>query len=225
MKYFFSLFILLCSIATYAQVGRFAPSAVKVGADPGTLPYLIFSEKRNFIELEGDIDIDRFFIVANYGISGFNLEDPTYQYSNDGIYRRIGVDINLMRNNPNLNIAFFGIRYGYARFSDELAYNTQAIIESNTQWPDTRESVSNDKVTSRWYELNAGLKVRVVKQLYMGFTIRYKLFMSLSGTEELKPYYIPGFGKNLGTSAFGLNYYISYRLPFRTKTIYTGEGN
>ena len=68
-----------------------------------------------------------------------------------------------------------------------------------------------------------GLKIRVVKQLYLGFTLRYKLFMSTSGAEDLRPYYIPGFGKNIGTSAFGFNYYVSYRLPFRKKIIYTDE--
>ena len=67
----------------------------------------------------------------------------------------------------------------------------------------------------------SGLKIRVVKQLYLGFTIRYKLFMSVKNVEEFKPYYVPGFGKNISTSAFGFNYYVTYRLPFRKKIVYT----
>ena len=63
----------------------------------------------------------------------------------------------------------------------------------------------------------------VVKQLCMGFTVRYKLLMKTGGSSKLRPYYVPGFGKNIGTSAFGFNYYISYRLPFRKKTVFLDE--
>jgi hypothetical protein len=71
--------------------------------------------------------------------------------------------------------------------------------------------------------LVTGLKIRVVEQLYMGFTVRYKLLMETSGTSGLSLYYVPGFGKNIGSSAFGFNYYISYRLPFRKKTVFLDE--
>ena len=37
----------------------------------------------------------------------------------------------------------------------------------------------------------------------------------------MTPYYVPGFGKNTGSSARGFSYYVYYRLPFRKKIIYT----
>lgn len=203
------------------QVGRYAPSAVRVGGDPGTLLYRIFSEKRGFFEAEADVDIDRFFLVADWGLSRVAIDEPTYVYKNNGTYRRFGVDINFMHDDPNLNVAFFGIRHGHANFSDELEYDTRAVIQSDIQWPNTTETTSNDWVRANWLELNTGLRIRVVKQLYMGFTVRYKLLLAYKGTEDLKPYYIPGFGKNVGTSGAGFNYYISYRLPFRKKIVYT----
>jgi hypothetical protein len=213
--------MLVSYVYASGQVGRYAPSAVRVGGDPGMLLYRLFSEKRSFFEAEGDIDIDRFFLVADWGLSGVTIEEPTYKYENDGTYRRFGIDINFMHDDPNLNVAFFGIRHGHSNFSDKLDYKTQAVIQSDIKWPNTTETTSNDWVRANWLELNTGLKIRVVKQLYMGFTVRYKLFLALKGTEDLRPYYIPGFGKNIGTSAAGFNYYISYRLPFRKKIIYT----
>jgi len=207
------------------QVGRYAPSALRIGADPGTLGYMLFSEKRSFFEMEADVDIDKFFLVADYGLSSYKLIDDTYTYNNDGTYYRIGADINLMNKDPNLNVTFFGIRYAAARFDDDLNYNTQTLIHPDTGWPSTWESSSNENIRARWFELVTGIKIRVVKQLYLGFTMRYKLFKSVSAAEELRPYYIPGFGKNVvsGTSAFGFNYYVSYRLPFRKKIIYTED--
>ena len=208
-----------------AQVSRYAPSAVKVGGDPGTLGYMLFSEKRGIFEAEADIDIDRFFIVANYGISTYKLDEPTYVYENNGTYFRIGPDINFMHEDPNLNIMFFGLRYASSSFNDRLDYDTHAVIQSETGWPNSRETSSNGNARASWYEMVTGLKIRVVKQLYMGFTMRYKLLMKTKQTEILKPYYIPGFGKNINASSFGFNYYISYRLPFRKKIIYTDENN
>ncbi len=225
LKYFFSIFIWLIfsSGLAFGQVGRYAPSALRIGADPGTLMYTVFSEKRGFFELESDVDIDKFFLVANYGLSSYDLNEDTYSYSNNGTYFRIGADINLMNKDPNLNIAFFGIRYAASRFNDKLNYNTKTMIHPDTGWPSTWEESSNDNVRARWFELVSGMKIRVVKQLYFGFTIRYKIFKNVSPVDELRPYYIPGFGKNIvsSNSAFGFNYYVSYRLPFRKKIIYT----
>jgi len=224
LKYFFSLYFLIFSgFISFGQVGRYAPTAVKIGGDPGTLGYMIFSKKRGFFEAEADIDIDRFFIVANYGLSSFDLEEDTYTYENNGSYLRLGADVNLMYKDQHLNIAFFGLRYASSSFNDKLDYDTKAIIQSEIGWPSTRESVSNAKVKANWFEMVSGLKVRVVKQLYMGFTVRFKFMKKLNGIEELRPYYIPGFGKNINKSAFGFNYYISYRLPFRKKIIYIDE--
>jgi hypothetical protein len=203
-----------------AQVSRYAPSALRVGADPGTFLYMLFSEKRGFFEAEADIDIDRFFLVANYGLSSFRLDESTYRYENTGSYLRFGADFNLMYDDPNNNITFIGLRYASANFSDKLDYSTQAVIQTETGWPNTVETMSNDRLRAGWFEMDAGLKIRVVKQLYLGFTVRYKLFLKVTGQETMRPYFVPGFGKNIGASAFGFNYYVSYRLPFRKKTVF-----
>ena len=224
MRYFFSIaFVLIAWVNLLGQAGRYAPSAIKLGADPGTLGYMLFSEKRGFFEAEADIDIDRFFIVANYGLSSYKLDEDTYQYENNGSYLKFGADINFMNSDPHLNVMFFGLRYALSSFNDQLDYDTRAIIQSETGWPNTQETVSNAKAKANWYEMVTGLKIRVVKQLYMGFTLRFKLLLKTKQIEDLRPYYIPGFGKNINTSAFGFNYYISYRLPFRKKIIYIDE--
>lgn len=224
MRYFSSiLFVFLVCSNLYGQIGRYAPTAVKLGADPGILGYMLFSEKRTFFEAEADIDIDRFFIVANYGLSSYKLDEDTYQYENNGSYLKFGADINFMNNDPHLNVMFFGLRYASSSFNDQLDYDTRAIIQSETGWPNTRESSSNGNAKANWYEMVTGLKIRVVKQLYMGFTLRFKLLLKTKQIEDLRPYYIPGFGKNINTSAFGFNYYVSYRLPFRKKIIYIDE--
>lgn len=224
LKYIISIFLLAFGPLAFGQVGKYAPSAVRIGADPGTLGYMVFSETRGFFELEADMDIDRFFVVANYGVSSFDLNEDTYKYENDGSYLRLGADINFMDKDPDLNVGFFGFRYSSSAFKDRLDYNTNAIIQSETGWPSVYESVDNNNVNAHWYELVAGIKIRIVKQLYFGFTTRFKFNLAVERTESLRPYYVPGFGKYINKSAFGFNYYVSYRLPFRTKHVYVEDG-
>ena len=121
LKYYFSVICLvLSSYGLFAQVGRYAPTAVKIGIDPAALGYMIFSEKRGGFEMEADIDIDRFFVVANYGLSKYHLEEDTYDYTNEGSYFRIGADINFMHKDPHLNVAFFGLRYATSSGLDQI---------------------------------------------------------------------------------------------------------
>jgi hypothetical protein len=224
LKYSFSiLIILLCAGKISGQASKWAPSAIRLGGDPGTLYYMVFSEERGFFEFEADVDVNRFLIVANYGISTFQLDKPTFSYSNEGTYLRFGADINFMHDDPHNNVTFFGLRYASSSFNDQLDYTTNQVIQSETGWPNTDESLANNQANARWFEMVTGIKIRVVKQLCMGFTVRYKLLMKTGGSSKLRPYYVPGFGKNIGTSAFGFNYYISYRLPFRKKTVFLDE--
>jgi len=224
LKYFFSILIFFfLSGNCLAQASKWAPSAIRLGADPGTFYYMVFSEERGFFEAEADIDINQFFLVANYGRSNYTLDKPTFRYTNKGSYMRFGVDMNFMHGDPNNNVGFFGARYVTSTFEDQLDFDTQQVIESEIGWPNSRETAANSNVKANWFELVTGMKIRVVKQLYMGFTVRYKLFMDYKGATETKPYYIPGYGKNLKTAGFGFNYFISYRLPFRKKTVFLDE--
>lgn len=214
---------MLVPLSMMAQVGKWAPSAVRVGVEPGALGYMIFSEKRGFFEATADLDINNIYLAMDYGINSYNLDEPSYKYENDGRYIRFGADINIMKADKNFNVMFFGLRYARSIFSDNLKYETQAVLESETGWPSTWESVSNTNVRSNWIEMVAGLKIRIFKQLYAGFTVRYKFLNSIRNQGTLKPYYIPGWGKNVNDDAWGLNYYIYYRIPFRKKIIYVKE--
>ncbi len=223
-KYFFSLIaLLLAPLALLAQAGRWAPSAVRVGVEPGAVGYMVFSEKRGFFEATADLDLNNIYLAMDYGISTFQLNEATYKYENDGRYLRFGADINIMKADKNFNVMFFGIRYARAVFSDNLKYETSAVLQSETGWPSTEESVSNTNVKSNWIEMTAGLKIRIFKQLYGGFTARYKFLKTIRDAGTLKPYYVPGFGKNVNNDAWGLNYYLYYRIPFRKKIIYVKE--
>lgn len=221
LRYFFSLILLfIASTSIFAQWSKWLPSAVRVGTDAGALGYMFFSEQRSFFEVEGDIDFNNFFVVMDLGVDNYKINELTYNYNNNGQYLRMGLDVNLMPNNIHQHVAFFGLRYGATSFDDKLEYDTRAIIETDTGWPNTRDVTTNTNATGSWFEMNTGLKVRVFKQLYLGFTARYKFGLSVKATGTLRPYYVPGFGKNVNSDSWGISYYVFYRLPFRKKVVY-----
>jgi hypothetical protein len=74
-------------------------------------------------------------------------------------------------------------------------------------------SASNDALSGSWFELNAGLKARIYKPLYMGFTVRYKFLLNVQGAETLRPYFVPGFGRYIDNNTWGFSYYLSFRIP------------
>jgi len=51
----------------------------------------------------------------------------------------------------------------------------------------------------------------------MGYTLRLKTSLRLSGDQELESYRIPGYGLASEASFWGVNYYVSWRFKFREK--------
>lgn len=217
-KCIFSLLLLAGSAE--AQVDRWLPSGMRIGAEAGTPFFYLFSEKQNHWEVQADLDIDKFLLVADYGQATYQLDEPTYRYRNNGGYLRIGLDYNFMAADSAMHVIFLGIRYAQSGFSDQLDFNTQAVIESETGWPPVWSSNANQAAGARWYELASGIKARVFRNIYMGFTVRYKMMLKVRDTGTLRPYFVPGFGKFIDANTWGLGYYFYYRIPFRKKTFY-----
>ena len=221
-RYIISLVFLLAATGANAQLKRYVPTGLRLGVEAGAVPYLIFSQQQNHLEFTGDMDFNRFYAVVDYGQASYKLNEDTYRYNNSGSYMRFGGDVNFLYKDPNLNMAFFGVRYAISNFHDQLDYNTNAVIQSHTGWPSSMENSGNNQASAHWIELDAGLRIRIYKQLFFGFTGRYKLSLKAQSDPNghLRPYYVPGFGKFVKPAGWGLSYYVYWRIPFRKKVIY-----
>lgn len=212
--------LLLLAGSAQAQVDRWLPSGIRIGVEAGTPFFYIFSEKQNHWEVQADLDIDKFLLVADYGRATFQLNESTYSYTNEGGYLRLGLDYNFLASDSAMQVIFFGLRYAQSSFSDRLDFNTRAVIESETGWPPVWSSNTNGAAGARWFELASGIKARVFQNVFMGFTVRYKMLLKVRDTGTLRPYFVPGFGKFIDANTWGLNYYVYYRIPFRKKVFY-----
>lgn len=212
-KLLFCILSLAPSFA-FSQEKDWRPSAVRAGVDVYGLGRSALEGGYTRQEIQGDIDFYRYFAVVDLGREALEHATNAYGYNSRGTYYRLGLDVNLTPYNANRDVVFFGFRYAASTFNESLRFAYDVPY-----WGVEDVLSRNDGIKSRWIEAVAGIKVRVWQQLYMGYTIRAKLFNSIRGAGSLVPYEIPGYGLNNGGSNFGFGYHVYYRLAFRDKAI------
>lgn len=174
--------------------------------------YTVISEQRSGWELEASLDVHKYFVVFNYGAEFFDFQKDTYDYSSDGIYWRIGADINMIPRDEFGSLMYFGLRYSGSTLTEKM---TGKVFDK--QWGTTYFTSLNGNVNARWIEIVVGMRAKIWKELFVGYTLRLKTSLRLSGDQELETYRIPGYGLASESTFWGLNYYISWRFKFREK--------
>jgi len=201
---------------TIAKPRLFRPTMLLIGVDAVTGLSSIISSQKNGWEMQAEIDLHRYFLVAEYGRENLNISDSTYLYTSSGNYWRFGIDANLIPRDAFGSILYFGLRYGKASFKDSM-------VGSNFEpfWGDIPIDEFNDNVTARWLEVVTGMKAKVWKNLYLGYILRLKFAKKIIDKEELNldPFRIPGYGLADQNSFWGVNYYIAWKFTFGEKYI------
>lgn len=194
---------------------KWQPTGVRFGIDIAGPIYNFFEPKISNYEIAADIDLNKFFAVVELGQGAYNSNDDITNYSNSGFFYRVGADINMTAKDANLNVLYFGLRYATSSFSETL----RGTLPSSG-WGDTSIDAQQQQSTANWIELNMGLRVRILKSMFMGYALRFKLFKHNTFSEaNFQPYFIPGYGLASNTSNWGISYYIQYRIEWKKKPI------
>lgn len=161
-------------------------------------------------EVNADADFGRFYLSGDYGKSARNeILVNGGDYSNEGTYWRAGLDVNILKKDPDRNMMFFGLRYARSSFSDRASLTVTDPYFGTQQY-----QLSNPQVSAAWGEMVVGLRVKIWKEFWMGFTSRLKLGLSVRGNDQLASYNVPGYG-TVGTGyTWGFNYQVFWRIPF-----------
>lgn len=173
------------------------------------------------LEIKGDYRIKKnWYIAAELGTEEKLSEEQTVTAFAKGSYGKLGADYNAYVNWEGMhNMIYVGARYGFSSFTTELRqygiYNTDPYFG-----PDIRtESLEFSGLTASWLELQLGVKVEVLTNLYLGAHIEVKRLVSQQQPENFDNLYIPGFNRtyDFGSSGIGFGYSISYFLPLYRK--------
>lgn len=227
----FSVLLVLCLHASFAQDQappppeqertyekkpdslkvKFYPRAFRVGTD------LISIIKTQTIstfkgwEVNADVDCGKYYVAFDYGSWGRRYEIvPEGLYENQGTYWRAGMDVNLLMKDPDKNMFFFGFRYGRSNYHESATM----VANNNGPYGYYQYQVSNPNVTASWGEVTTGLRVKMWKEFWMGYTARMKFAPGVKGDDAMKSYDIPGYGRNGEGFFWGFEYQIFWRIPF-----------
>lgn len=168
---------------------------------------------------------NRYFPIVEigYGTTDAWSERGT-KYKTSAPYFRIGMNYNTMYKKGNPNFLYVGFRYGYSSFSYDVS-NMPAedpIFGGSIENPGMTDDIWGGsvpfnhkglKASMGWFELLVGVRAKIYKDFYMGWTVRYQRSMNKSFNEYGVPWYIPGYGE-YDSNHFGFSYSLIYKLPF-----------
>ncbi len=213
--FIFSLPVLLlltcvCGMAQTAATDTLPQRGIRLGFDLSRIAnYYITGRKVQGLEFSADLAHPKLLYVAEAGVASISKNQPGYQFATNGYYGRLGIERNMLKGGKD--VMFFGARYAFGVFN----FQSDRFVAPDRYWGDFESSIGQQNFTAHWLEGVSGLKGNVWQNFYLGFTVRFKYRVSLSGDQGLGSITIPGFGDAARRSAFGFNYYVFYQIPFR----------
>lgn len=152
-------------------------------------------------------------LEVGYGKADAINEGNDLHYKTSSPYFRIGMDYNIFYKKTHLpGYLYAGLRYGMSSFSYDVSGPDMTDPNYGGEISHSY-AYSGLKSKASWMEAVLGLKVKIYKGFCMGWSLRYKKRIKVDGHENSIPWYVPGFGKNSGSS-FNLMYNLIYNLPF-----------
>lgn len=224
---FISLLVAVSSSPVLCQQAAKVPvktqSGIALGVDLAPMMMRLADKERIGLGFSGRINVkNRIFAVGEFGYEkvDFIHENKVngeysylFDYKSDGTYFKGGLDYNIFNvaDEPdNHDNVLIGFRYGVAWQQHE---SPQYIIGSN-YWDDYVGSAPLSNETTHWGEILFGLRCEVLKNFYMGWTVRLKGVIVKSESSTLDPAYVPGYGQNINALTAGFTYSLEYQIPF-----------
>jgi hypothetical protein len=229
-KFTFSIALILLSFLVNAQQKKtdsippkIEKFGIRFGADLFKLTRSFYDKNYKGIEFVGDYRITKnYYLAAELGNENKTTEDDRLNSTAKGTYIKVGFDYNSYENWLDMrNMVFVGLRYGASTFSQQL--NSYKLYNTSTYFPEAPTEVSGEKfngLSAQWFEVVVGMKAEVLKNIYVGFTVRMNRMLTNTKPENFDNLYIPGFNRTYnGDFGVGFNYTVSYFLPlYKTKS-------
>ncbi len=187
---------------------------IAIGIDLAPFITHLFTNERFGVEANARYTLNRKWqAVAELGYENVEIDEEKISYSSNGSFMRLGFDYNLFKveevgNNDNI---LLGLRYGVA-FQD---HECPGFTIKEDYWGDYQAALGSSTVDSHWAELVFGLRSEVLKNIYMGWSVRVRTVISVGKDDVLEPYSIPGYGRRDRSTNLGFTYTLEYHIPFK----------
>lgn len=190
----------------------YRPTGLRMGTD--LLALIITQQQKRFAgwEVNADVDFGRYYLAFDYGSWANQYTVRNGFYDNNGRYYRVGVDVNFLLKDPDRNMFFLGFRHGRSHYTDSIAYTF-----TDTNFGIIEKIEVNPGVDARWSEITGGIRIKIWKVIWMGYTARFKFGLKTEGERGVRSYDVPGYGLTIRPSTWGYNYQLFVRLPLPKK--------
>jgi hypothetical protein len=218
-KYFISACILSFAVNAYGQQKKkevapkidYSPTGIRIGTDLIDIGKSYSGKNFKGWEVNADMGFSNYYLVADIGSWAKDLDINNGHYKNSGNYYRVGVDINFLGKDPDRNMFFLGFRVGHSSFNEALSYQSAPV----RLFPVPPVSVSNPHASGGWGEITTGLRVKLWKSLWMGYTARLKLAPGVKSSPNFATYDMPGYGIVQNKPWWGFNYQVFWRFAWK----------
>ena len=164
---------------------------------------------------------DDLYVAAEVGTVERTIQSEQINFTADGSFIKLGIDYNMYENWKGMdNQVYIGLRFARSthalKVNNYVLYTTDHFFDQNPI-ASGYSSGSRTGLTAQWLEVIAGVKTAIVKNIYLGFSLRLNVLMSDTQPTDFDNLYIPGFQKVTDENRFGIgfNYTLTYALPFR----------
>ncbi len=156
---------------------------------------------------------NKYYPTIEAGMGGADKTSANgIQFKTTGIFGKIGLDVPVFRPAENStqknNVFLAGVRLGMS----QLNYSLYNLTLTDEYWGGT-ETINMESIndTKFWFEVNAGLRVEVFKNIFMGWSVRNRRLINRAKPGETAPWYIPGYGTGTD-SGWGFSYTLGYKI-------------
>jgi hypothetical protein len=197
---------------------KFIPTGLRIGVDLVSPIKSQVADNFSGWEANADVDLHRYIVsldIGNSAVTGKRDSSSNYlsTYENSGSYWRAGVSANFLTRDPERNVFFLGFKYGRARYSEAMTF-----MATDSIWGAGQANYAADKKSARWFELTSGIKIKLWKFIWTGYTGSLKFGLKADENNGVISHDVPGYGKTFRDSTWGFTYYIFFRIPFRPTT-------
>jgi hypothetical protein len=208
---FKGVLLLLISQAAFSQdtLRTYGP---RIGIDLSRFFYYFTDPVRPGAECSLDFELVRnYYTVFEAGYCTLTDSVDQSRYTSGGPYARIGLDYNLLPL-PDRSIHHSitaGFRYAASRFSHQAEH----ISIPSSYWGGFVLDHYEHTLFAHWIELTAGIKAEVLSNLFLGWSVSYRILLNPDMDPQIAPLLVPGYGRGTENREIGFSYSLLYKIP------------
>lgn len=187
---------------------------VKFGIDVLRLGQNFIQTQSNAFQFNVDYYLkNNTYIVAEGGFGKGTIDYEHLKYTTNSYNIKLGIDKSMIDKIgfSDLDYLFFGFRYGLAvgNISDG-EYSISSILGTPTSG-----TIPSRNFSAHWGEMNAGIRVEMIKNWYLGWNFRAKFLLNGGIFKEgIKPVYIAGYGAADKATVFDFGIFLQYAIKW-----------